>query len=69
MSSKPQNARAKHDETYQKVKRLVAEDNYEGFWEAIHEYENERLKDVGKVAVAAVLFGLIIYGCYHLLFE
>ena len=66
MSRKLQNVRGKHDETYQELKRLALDDNYEGFWNAIHNYENERLKGTGKVIVVALLFGLLIYGCFYI---
>lgn len=46
----------KHDETYQKLRRLAQEDDYEGFWQTIHDYEHERFKENAKgIAVWVVI--------------
>ena len=65
MSKKPQNMRGKHDETYQRLKRLATDDNYEEFWEAIREYESERFRETVKIVDVTLLFGLVTYGCYY----
>jgi len=66
MSRKPQNIRGKYDDTYQELKRRALADDYEGFWNVIHDYEHERLKETGKIIVVAVLFGLLMYGCFYI---
>ena len=59
--------RGKHDETYQKLRRLALEDDYEGFWQVIHDYENERSKDTFK-GIAFLLPILAVIGyLIHLL--
>ena len=47
MSRKPQNIVGKYDDTYQELKRRALADDYEGFWNVIHDYEHERLKETG----------------------
>jgi hypothetical protein len=60
------NVRGKHDETYQKLRRQAADDDYEGVWNTIHEYEHERFKETARIIAVAVLFGLLMYGCYYI---
>jgi hypothetical protein len=66
MSRKPQSVRGKYDETYQELRRRALDDDYEGFWNVIHDYEHKRFKETAKVVVVAMLFGLFMYGCYYI---
>jgi hypothetical protein len=60
------NVRGKHDETYQKLRRQAADDDYEGFWNTIHEHEHEQFKQTARVVIVAAIFGLLMYGCYYI---
>jgi hypothetical protein len=66
MSRRPQSGRAKDDDTYQKLRRQAMDNDYEGFWNTIHEYEDERFKENVKMVIVAGLFGLFMYGCYYI---
>ena len=66
MARNPQNVRGKYDDTYQELKRHALADDYEGFWNAIHDYERKRLREVRIILIAAVLFGLLMYGCIYI---
>jgi hypothetical protein len=47
--------RGKHDETYRRLSSLALEDDYEGFWQAIHDYERERFKETAKIIAVWVV--------------
>jgi hypothetical protein len=64
MTRKLQNVRGKYGETYQELRRRTLDDDCEGFWNAIHDYEHERFKETARVVVVAILFGLFVYGCF-----
>lgn len=57
--SRHETARAKHDRIYQELKRRILANDYDGFWEVMHEHErktNQRtLRFVGSFALILIL--------------
>ncbi|MGC2751917.1 MAG: hypothetical protein WCA40_06085, partial [Candidatus Acidiferrum sp.] len=58
MGRKPQSVRGKYDETFQELKRRALADDYEGFWEVVHDYEHKRFKETAKT-IAIWIFILV----------
>jgi len=63
------NVRGKYDEFYQRMRNRALDDDYEGFWNAIHDYEHERFKENARIVVVALFFGLLMYGCFYIFFK